>query len=160
MNKSQLFAAAAAATVLAGCATDPTTGAMSFDGGSGLRALTSPLDQICNTPSFHCIDVKISTTSSGPTINAINDLAVIGPNHVIIWKIVTTGYSFPDGGIDFKVSSAARPHDEFLCKAVSQRGLYVCINRNTKKETYDYKVTVKDAMGTPLPPLDPKIVNQ
>ena len=163
MNKTLLLGAVSA-LLLNGCAAPGTMGAGSMEGGFGLPTASTPLGQLCNTGSIHCIDVSLGSTSAGPFINAINDLAVSGANHLILWKTSPSNlsYTFPDNGIEFKQNTTARSKDEFLCKVVAQRQMFICINRNSTTGTtnsYEYKVTLTKDGASPLT-LDPKIVNQ
>ena len=125
-----------------------------FDAGAGPATV---LDDLCNTNQVRCIEVVIS----GGSITAVKDEDFVGPNHLIIWKMNPLGapYTFPDNGVDFKLSSPVRPANEFRCQPIAQRHLFFCLNRNSVARTYTYTVTLKDSSGNSIS-FDPKIVNQ
>lgn len=152
MNKSLLIGAASALALTA-CAPMGHRGLE----GDGLVAGTT-LDAICATDQVRCIDVFVENGR----ITYVKDEEFGGPNHLILWKLnpLNAPFTFADKGIDFKMESPARPANEFNCRPVAQRRLFVCSNRNTTAKTYTYNVTLKDAAGNTIPVFDPKIVNR
>lgn len=147
MNKSLLMGAVSALS-LAAC------GTMGVQGDGQSAAAT--LDDICKTKAVRCVEVVIQ----GGQITQVNDETFSGPDHLILWKLnpLTAPYTFPDNGIALKPTSAAAPANEFNCRPVFNRHLFVCSNRNTVARTYTYNVSLKDVAGNTIT-FDPKIIN-
>jgi hypothetical protein len=157
MNKSLLIGAAFAFGLTA-CATMGTQG---LDGGDGRPIAPTTLDLLCASDKVRCIQVFVDAGVG--RITSVKDEDFNGPNHLIIWTINSTNpstvYTFTDDGIKLKSTSLAPPANEFNCRPMSGKKIFLCSNRNTVPRAYTYDVRLKDNSGTPLPVFDPKITN-
>jgi hypothetical protein len=140
-----LFVGAVAVLALGACAH------MASDGDLRMLGLGP---QVCNAPGHHCRPVTVYNGAIVP----IEDILVRSPNNQLYWEITTSGYVFPrNGGIQFKDPSVL-PRDEFTCNPIGAR-VFHCVDRNTKKGRYEYKVTIAPASGGRDIVLDPSILN-
>jgi hypothetical protein len=109
--------------------------------------------QVCNAPANHCRPVTVYND----TIVPIADVHVTSPNNQIFWEITTSGYVFASNGIEFKHPTDV-PRDEFTCNPIGTK-VFHCVDRNTKRGRYDYKVTITTTNGARTLVLDPSIFN-
>jgi hypothetical protein len=119
-------------------------------------------------PNDLCIDVTVITVGGQPQIASIAD-GKMKAQGVIFWTVVTPGYSFPVGGIDF-ANPGGTPSTKPVAPAGEFHGCmpmppsntsFKCNDKHGNLGPFGYKVTLTNTPPTPpVPSLDPWIVNQ
>lgn len=108
------------------------------------------------------LTVTVTTDASGnPTIDVTpHDLEMDKNKDVkLVWHLLTPGWIFKDDGIVIPND----PEQEFVdLQVVSDGQGYYCLNKNNKKKTYQYWVTVhpNGIVGATAIRKDPTIQNQ
>jgi len=122
-----------------------------------------PASAGCQASQPNCIDVKVIPVGGTPVIQPIPVLKVSAAA-VITWKIVTDGYTFAGGGIDFytitKQGHVATPAGEFHhCQVIANGRAFQCEDAHQHSEPTGYGYTVTLQGSPAVAPLDPFVVN-
>ncbi len=114
----------------------------------------------CNNPNEICIPVYVD--SSDPPQILVRKEKQVSSAAVIFWEIGTSGYTFPQNGIEFSPSKPVdpAPPGEFT-DCVPQPGSNNTRFRcNYKGDRGRFGYTVSLTGPVAVPPLDPWVVNQ
>jgi hypothetical protein len=118
----------------------------------------------CQFYQPNCIEVKVISEGGNPVIQRIPDHKV-SKAAVITWKVVTGGYTFADGGINFypttpKPGHIATPTGEFHhCGVTGNGAKFQCEDAHQHLEPTGFGYTVTLQGSPTVAPLDPFVIN-
>jgi hypothetical protein len=108
----------------------------------------------CTGSGVNCRDVKVTNAAVDP----IDDIKARVTGSVIKWTITTSGYTFATNGIALPTLP---PNTTFTC--THSATIWTCIDEyqisGSGPQTIKYTVNLLNASQQPVPPLDPRIIN-
>jgi hypothetical protein len=101
--------------------------------------------------------VPVTVTNCVPSVDGNDPIDVYGPNRVIQWEIVSSGYTFDQ---KYGILIKDDPGDEFADPAPQgKKFAWRDKNRKAEPKPFAYGINVRDSNGQLCHSIDPGIIN-